>query len=161
MILGDSIVKRIQGRKLERKVKQNVIVKSFPGAKLDCMSHYTIATFKSNPDRIIIHCGTNNLKMDESRETIAEKTTELAKSVKSTTNEVLISSIIPRRDKLVDRGYKVNCIVENFCKEDETIKFMRQKYLDSKKHIGKDGIHLNNFVITRIVKNFIGFLYNG
>ena len=66
MILGDSIVKRIQGRKLERKVKQNVIVKSFPGAKLDCMSHYTIATFKSNPDRIIIHCGTNNLKMDES-----------------------------------------------------------------------------------------------
>ena len=95
MVLGDSIVKRIQGRKLGRKVKQNVIVKSFPGAKLDCMSHLAIPTVKSNPDRIIIHCGTNNLKMDESREAIAEKTTELAKSVKSTTNEVLISSTSP------------------------------------------------------------------
>ena len=71
--------------------------------------------------------------MDESREAIDEKTTELAKSVKSTTNVVLISSIIPHRDKLVDRGSKVNCIVENFRKEDETIKFMRQKSLDSKK----------------------------
>ena len=95
MILGDSIAKRIQGRKLGTKVKQNVIVKSVPRAKLDCMSHYAIPTVKSNPDRIIIHCGTNNLKMDESREAIAEKTTELAKSVKSTTNEVLISSTSP------------------------------------------------------------------
>ena len=49
VVLGDSIVKRIQGRKLGRKVKQNVIVKSFPGAKLDCMSHLAIPTVKSNP----------------------------------------------------------------------------------------------------------------
>ena len=116
VILGDSIVKRIQGQKLGRKVKQSVIVKSFPGSKLYCMSHYAIPTVKSNPDRIIIHCGTNNLKMDESPEAIAEKTIELAKSVKSTTNEVVISSIIPRRDKLADKGSKVNGIVENFCK---------------------------------------------
>ena len=37
VILGDSIVNRIQGRKLGRKAKQDVIVKSFPGAKLYCM----------------------------------------------------------------------------------------------------------------------------
>ena len=124
------------------------------------MSHYAIATVKSNPDRIIIHCGTNNLKMDDSPEAIAEKTIELAKSVKSTTNEVVISSIIPRRYKLA-KGSKVNGIVENFCKEDETIKFMRQKSLDSKKHIRKHGIQLNNFGVTQIVKIFIEFLNNG
>ena len=90
VILGDSIVKRIQGQKLGRKVKQNVIVKPFPGAKLDCMSHYAILTVKCYPDRIIIHCGTNNLKMEESPEAIAKKTIELAKSIKSTTNEVVI-----------------------------------------------------------------------
>ena len=107
------------------------------------MTHYAIPTVKSNLERIIIHCGTNNLKMDGSPEAIAEKTIELAKSVRSTTNEVVISNIIPRRDKLADKGSKVNNIVENFCKEDETIKFMRQKSLNSKKHIGKDGICLN------------------
>ena len=103
MILGVSIVKIIQGRKLRRKVKQNVIVKSLPGAKIDCMSHYATLTVKSNPDRIIIHCGTNDLKMDECPEAIAEKTIELTKSVKSTTNEVVISNIIPRSDKLADK----------------------------------------------------------
>ena len=74
---------------------------------------------------------------------------------------VVISSIIPRRDKLADKGSKVDDIVEKFCKEDEAIKFLRQKSLDSKKHIGKDGIHLNNFGITHIVKKFIEFLNNG
>ena len=73
MILGGSLLKRKQGRNLGRKVKQNVIVKSFPGAKLDCMSHYAMPTVKSNPDRIILHYRTNNLKMDESLEAIAEK----------------------------------------------------------------------------------------
>ena len=99
--------------------------------------------------------------MDGSPEEIAEKTIELSKSVKSTTNEVVILSIIPRRDKLADKGSKVNSIVENFCKEDETIKYMRQNSLYSKKHIGKDSIHLNNFGITQIVTKFIEFLNNG
>ena len=71
---------------------------------------------------------------------------------------VVISSIIPRRE-LADKGSKVNDIVEKFCKEDEAIKFLRKKSLDSKKHIliGKDGIHLNNFGITQLVKKFIEF----
>ena len=72
--------------------------------------------------------------MDESPEPIAEKTIELAKSVRSTTNEVIISCIVPRRGKLADKGSKVNNIVKNLCKQDETINFMRQKSLDSKKH---------------------------
>ena len=74
---------------------KNVIVRSCSGAKLDCMSHYAIPTVKSNPNRITIHCGTNNLKKDESPEAISEKTIEQAKSIKSITNEVVISSIIP------------------------------------------------------------------
>ena len=61
-ILGDSILKRIQ--KLGSKFKQNVIVKSFPVVKLNCMSHYAIPAVKSNSDRIIIHCGTNKQAKD-------------------------------------------------------------------------------------------------
>ena len=62
MILGDSIKRRMQGRTLGRKDKQSVIVRSFPGAKLNCMSHYVIPANQSNLDRTIIHCGRNNLK---------------------------------------------------------------------------------------------------
>ena len=107
--------------------KQNIIVKTFPGAELDCIYHYAIPTVKSNPDRIIMHCGTSNLKMYESPEAIAEKTIEVAKSVKSTTNEVVISSIIPRRDKLAEKGSKVNGIVSKI-----SVKKMRQSNLCGK-----------------------------
>ena len=96
--------------------------------------------------------------MNVSPELITEKTIELKKSVKSTTNEVVISTINPRRDNLAHKGSKVNNIVENFYKEYKTIKFMRQISLDARKHIEKDGIHLNNSAVTQIVKNFTEFL---
>ena len=72
--------------KVREKSQKNVIVRSFPGAKLDCMSHYAILTVKSNPNRITIHCGTNSLKKDESPEVISEKTIKQAKSIKSISN---------------------------------------------------------------------------
>ena len=138
--------------------KQNIIVKSFPGAELDCIYHYAIPTVKSNPDRIIMHCGTSNLKMNESPEAIAEKTMEVAKSVKSTTNEVVISSIIPRRDKLADKGSKVNGIVSKI-----SIKKMRQS-----NSCGKNLLIQRNILermaytsiilaLTKLQKNFLNF----
>ena len=138
--------------------KQNIIVKSFPGAELDCIYHYAIPTVKSNPDRIIMHCGTSNLKMDESPEAIAEKTMEVAKSVKSTTNEVVISSIIPRRDKLADKGSKVNGIVSKI-----SVKKMRQSNLCGKNLLIQRNI-LERMAYTSIIlaltklqKNFLNF----
>ena len=62
--------------------------------------------------------------MSESLEAIAEKATKLAKSPKSTTNKVINSNVIPHRDEPADKVFKVNNIVQNFCKEDDTIKFM-------------------------------------
>ena len=81
------------------------------------MSYYAILTVKSNRDHIIIYCGTNNLKTDDYPEVISEKTFELAKSIKSTTNEAAILSIISHRDELADKGCKVNNNVKHFCKE--------------------------------------------
>ena len=84
----------------------------------------------------------------------------LAKTVRSTTNEVIISSIIPCGDQLADKESKVNNIVKNFSKEDEKIKFIREKSLDARKHAKKDDMHLINIDITPIVKN-TDFLNNG
>ena len=64
--------------------------------------------------------------MSESLEAIAEKATKLAKSPKSTTNKVIISNVIPHIDELADKVFKVNNTVQNFCKEDDTIKFMNK-----------------------------------
>ena len=78
------------------------------------MSHYAIPIVKSNPDRIIIYYGTNNWKMDQFPEATDEKNIELAKGIISTTNEVVISSIIPGRNKRADKGFIANNIVKKY-----------------------------------------------
>ena len=95
--------------------------------------------------------------MDESLAVVAEKIIQLTRSVKSTTNELVILNIITCRYNLANKGSKANNIVRNFCKEDDTIKFTWQKSLDSRKHVGKDGIHLNNFGITQTLKILSNF----
>ena len=95
--------------------------------------------------------------MDESLEVVAEKIIELARSVKSTTNKLVILNIITCRYNLPNKGSKAKNIVGNFCKEDDTNKFTWKKSLDSRKHVGKDGIHLNNFGITQTLKILSNF----
>ena len=63
-ILGDSMVKHIQGWEINMKLdyKQNVYVRQFPGAKINCMNDYVKpCTRENNPDHIIFHVGTNDI----------------------------------------------------------------------------------------------------
>ena len=73
-ILGDSMVKGIQGFKMKEAVRhrENVFVRSFPGANIDAMNSYVCPTMKKSPSRIILHCGTNDLNTNQSPWTIAE-----------------------------------------------------------------------------------------
>ena len=68
--MGDSIVKDVKGWK-SSKEKDKVVVKHFSGAKAKDMESYIIPTLEKNPEAIIIHSGTNDLKSDSSPEKIA------------------------------------------------------------------------------------------
>ena len=60
VVLGDSIVKYVQGRNLSTKVRS--VVKSFSGSRVDHMFHYMKPSLELKPDEIILHVGTNDLK---------------------------------------------------------------------------------------------------
>ena len=61
VVVGDSIVKKAKGWELS--IKDDLfVVRSFPGAKTDDMESYIKPTLKNRPERILIHCGTNDLK---------------------------------------------------------------------------------------------------
>ena len=70
-------------------------------------------SLKNNPDRIIIHASTNDLRSTQDPETIAESIIHVAKNSKNSKTEILISFITPRRDNLIGKGRQVN---ENFGK---------------------------------------------
>ena len=88
VILGDSIVKDVKGWKLSED-KNKVVVKHFSGAKTKDMESYIIPTLEENPETIIIHSGTNNLKSDSSPEKIARDIIKLATSCKTQTNKAI------------------------------------------------------------------------
>jgi lysophospholipase L1-like esterase len=76
VILGDSIVKNVQGWKLPNNASSKSLVKAFPGARVNDILHYVKLTLNHQPDEIIIHVGTNDVKHSSPR-TIAEHIEDL------------------------------------------------------------------------------------
>ena len=62
VVVGDSIMKNLQGRKLAKAVGHRVVVKAFPGATIHDMKSHIILTVERCPDQICLHIGTNDLK---------------------------------------------------------------------------------------------------
>ena len=79
-IIGDSIIKDIKGYKMKEATghEQQIFVKSISGATTDCMNSHACPTIKTNPKRIILHCGTNDVRGQSSAEKIATEVMELA-----------------------------------------------------------------------------------
>ena len=83
-------------------------MKAFPGADVSDMHHYSMSTAKQDPNTIIINCGTNSLQTHDTPENLAQKIIDLATSLKSDENDVIISSIICRSDEQCERVQPVN-----------------------------------------------------
>ena len=97
-LVGDAIIKGIRRNELNYQVNHmSTFVKTFPGATTDDMESYIVPTLKREPDALIIHCGTNNLRKDDP-ETIAKKITDIALKSKRTVKNVAVSSILVRGD---------------------------------------------------------------
>ena len=111
VLLGDSMVKNVQGWNVGKEIKQRFVVKSFSGAKVDDMYHYVKPTMQNAPAEIAIHCGTNDLRIKEPK-AIAESLINLAKVVQTESTKVSISELIIR----ADTDLNANTPVKNACK---------------------------------------------
>ena len=66
-ILGDSMIKRLDVRRIRRSVGKNkqVHIRTFSGACIEDMDHYVKPSLNKNPNKVIIHAGTNNIPKDD------------------------------------------------------------------------------------------------
>ena len=110
------MVRKVFGDKLSHSLNNNyhVVVRSFGGAKTQCIEDYIKPTIKLCPNQIIIHCGTNNLPSNEEPKTIADNIINLAKKAKSDVHKVVTSGIIPRRDEHNQKAKQVSDILKLF-----------------------------------------------
>ena len=80
LLLGNSMIKQMQERRLRRKVGHHVVVKSFPGAATKDMKHYLMPTIDKSPQQIILHVGTN-YRHDHTPTVVAKNIVDLARKI--------------------------------------------------------------------------------
>ena len=113
MIVGDSITKNVEGWRLGRSTKTKTTIKSFAGATVANCYHYFKPPLDKEPEQVIIHVGTNDLK-DISARCTAESIVDLASwpSPEHPAMEIGISEITTRVDH-DDPGDKVKEVKKN------------------------------------------------
>ena len=143
-VIGDSMLLRsIDGYELKResKSKDSVFVKCFPGATIEVMHSYSWPSMKKNPSRIVLHCGTNDLQSSDSADDIAKQLMTIACNLKSESNEVIVSGIIPRCDEWNEKAMMVDNVVRNYCLNKD-IGFIDHNNINVHGHLNKGGLHL-------------------
>ena len=134
-------------------MRSTASVRSIPGATTKSMIHHVKGCLEDTSlDFIILHHSTNVLNSSSSSKKIADKILNLAASVKTSKNQVFVSGLVIRKDKLKKKGNEVNELLKNKCR-------IRQLFFIDNKNISlgmlnKSGIHLNENGTTRLINNF-------
>ena len=161
-IIGDSMVKKIDGYLLTSSVNHKYIVKVRPflSAKTIDMLDYIKPTKRDfNPDVYLLHVGTNDLSSNKSPEQIPMDILNLANSLKLDNNTVIVSSIVPRDDENNKKADEVNIILEELCNAND-VGMISHRNINPKRHLNRSRLHLNDAGVSLFVRNFRDFLNN-
>ena len=151
LIVGDSIVKHIDGWRLNKRMRSTLSVRSIPGTTTKGMIHHVTSCLEdASPDFIILHHGMNDLSGYSTSEEVADKILNLATSIKTSKNQVFASGLVMRKDKLNKKGNEVNELLKKKCGIRQLL-FIDNKNI-SLGILNKSGIHLNENGTTRLVK---------
>ena len=103
LLIGDSIIKNIDPRKMSRRRTVKICL---PGKRAEQITAEVKSIPVINPSHVVIHAGTNNLPTDSEHE-CAKHVEDLAKCTKARFPDakVALSAITPRRD--IDLSAKV------------------------------------------------------
>ena len=160
-ILGDSMVKNVNGFLLTRNLNHKCLVKiwSFPGPKVRCLHDYAKSIMRNfNPNQIILHVGTNDLNSEKTSSQIANSIIDLRNSLKTDNIDITTSLIAPRADNLNNKANEVNNRLVNMCNQ-RNIRFTNHSDdIQLERHVNDSKVCLNWYGTMIFVKNFTKFL---
>ena len=160
-VLGDSMVKHIQGWDITNKLenKHKVYIRQFAGSKVTCMNDYVKPCIcDNNPDHIIFHVGTNDIPTSKDPLAIAQSIVDLAKSVMNQDRGVTISGIIPRNDQWNNKVREVNDSLACMCENDNIPFIDHSGSIDPRKNLNNSKLHLNVKGSNKLRDNFVRYL---
>ena len=117
-------------------------MKSFGGATTDDMNSHVIPTMKRNPNKVILHCGTNNIRSQATPENIAKEVMELAVSLSTKENTVFVSGIVPRGENWKNKVSEINKHLLSACSS-RNMPFIDNSSISTEYHLNRSRLHLN------------------
>ena len=156
IVCGDSMVKNVKTWKMKQNLARNemIFVNSFPGATVRDMGSYCKPAIDKEPTRLILHCGTNDLRSSKSDVDISTEIITLAKSIETHGIDVIISGLIARGDSHEDKRRKTNLILQDMCNE-EHISFIDHENIKADKHLNRSQLHLNSYGDEILERNLV------
>ena len=118
------------------------------------MKTYIQLSLKRDPDRVIIHLGRNDLKSCQDPETIAKDIIDIAKNSTTDKNEILVSSIVSRRDNLNGKGRQVNNNLQKLFLENN-FAYVNHDNIKPQQHCSYGGVHLSTIGSKILAEIFI------
>ena len=113
--------------------------------------HYVKPTQEKQPAQIIIHVGTNDLPGNTNSGEIANEIVEFANSIKTSENNVVVFSIVSRKDRFNNKAKEVNKNLKGKCAK-HNLRHHNSRY---------QGLHLSNYGDKQLTRNFTSFIENG
>ena len=139
--------------KTKLKKSEQLYVKPFNGANIEDMKDHVRATMRRNPDLIVLHAGTNDLRSEKTANNIASDIMRLALEMKNDINDVMVSSLTYRADNLNAKAEEVNANLKAEC-DRYNIFFIDNSNITNK-HLNGSGIHLNFKGTVTLANNFL------
>ena len=147
-IVGDSMIKKVDGYLLTDSLKHQYLVKSRPFSKAKSIDMYdyikpTQRDFK--PEIFVLHVGTNDLPLSKSPKNISEEIITLAKSMKTENNNIVCCAYSFR-----EKVDEVNAHLEEVCAEKD-MAIITHANINPKRQLNKSRLHLNDAGIFVLV----------
>ena len=95
-----------------------------------------------NPQQIILHVGTNDLKTERTASQIAKSIIDLSISLKKNGNMIAVSGIVPRLDELNNKAAEVNNRLELMYKQRGFPYISHCETIDPNKHLNASNLYL-------------------
>ena len=117
LLIRDSLLKNIQGRRLGKAVGHRIVMKSFFCATTKAMKHYLKPNLELSPDQVVLHVGANDLEHEEPQQ-VAESIVDLARQIENSSEAtVAMSELVSRRDEFNDGVKTANKHPKGYCRQ--------------------------------------------
>ena len=152
LIVGDSMLLGIDENRLSGIKKKSIKVRPFSGASIEDMMDHIKPLIRKSPTNMILHIGVNNVLEDDSQ-MILNKLLSLKALIEKNLPDckLVISKIIQRFDK---EG--ANSTIDDL---NRSLDSLCLKTIDNSnitiQHLGKKGLHLNDWGRGRLALNFM------